>query len=322
MIKDTFPKNLTSPLTGATLVDPYQLIWIEIKDGKPIFNKSPRTYEEKEIIAYLQGNGCQIEEKEKGKYECISSGDIIDPASKLTIPKGATIILSYDAAAKDAIDKLKQKTPQTERQLPTFFRETHLAPNATTDYSFSIMILGDTGVGREALVDRYVDDTYTETYCPGFSPDFKLKTIDFNGKTIKLQIWPGNPYQHRTVDNPYFMRPHGIIFMFDLTDKQSYENITKIWIPELKHYERANDAILIGNNSDLPSKRRVFFQDAEGLAKTHNMKYIEVSARRASNVDEAFAILVEQLLLRHGLRPKETTPAAAPSASQKSCVLM
>lgn len=63
------------------------------------------------------------------------------------------------------------------------------APNATSDFFMKLILIGDSCVGKSSLLFRYSDDTFTTSYTATIASDFKAKTIELDGKRIKLQIW-------------------------------------------------------------------------------------------------------------------------------------
>lgn len=62
-------------------------------------------------------------------------------------------------------------------------------PGDSFDYLFRILIIGDSGVGKSCLLLRFSDHSYTDAYIATIGVDFKIRTIECDGKLIKLQIW-------------------------------------------------------------------------------------------------------------------------------------
>ena len=167
-------------------------------------------------------------------------------------------------------------------------------PNS--DYLFKLLLIGDSGVGKSCLLLRFADDTYTESYISTIGVDFKIRTIELDGKTIKLQIWDtAGQERFRTITSSYYRGAHGIIVVYDVTDNESFNNV-KQWLHEIDRYAcESVNKLLVGNKSDLRHLRAVETDEAMAFAEQHNLAFIETSALDASGVDTAFQRILTEI---------------------------
>jgi len=180
------------------------------------------------------------------------------------------------------------------------------------DYLFKLLLIGDSGVGKSCLLLRFADHTYTESYISTIGVDFKIRTIELDGKTIKLQIWDtAGQERFRTITSSYYRGAHGIIVVYDVTDLESFNNV-KQWLNEIDRYASENVCkLLVGNKCDLVSKKVVDFDTAKEFAEKLSIPFLETSAKAATNVEKAFLTMAAEIK-----QNMATTTAADSKAGQ------
>ncbi|CAG7854070.1 GTP-binding protein ypt1 [Serendipita indica DSM 11827] len=164
------------------------------------------------------------------------------------------------------------------------------------DYLFKLLLIGDSGVGKSCLLLRFADDTYTESYISTIGVDFKIRTIELEGKTVKLQIWDtAGQERFRTITSSYYRGAHGIIVVYDVTDTDTFTNV-KQWLQEIDRYASEGvNKLLVGNKSDLTSKKVVEYTVAKEFADQLGIPFLETSAKNATNVEQAFLTMAKQI---------------------------
>ena len=161
---------------------------------------------------------------------------------------------------------------------------------AKYDYLLKLLLIGDSGVGKSCLLLRYSDDSFTHSFITTIGIDFKIKSINYGGAKVKLQIWDtAGQERFRTITTAYYRGAMGIFLVFDVGDGESFENVHN-WMRQIE--QNAKDTvtkILLGNKCDIePSKRVVSSSAAQTLAKEAGIDYFETSAKKNIGVDEAF----------------------------------
>nr|GMC80701.1 GTP-binding protein YPTM2 [Ipomoea batatas] len=158
-----------------------------------------------------------------------------------------------------------------------------------SDYLFKLLLIGDSGVGKSCLLLRFADDSYLESYISTIGVDFKIRTVEQDGKTIKLQIWDtAGQERFRTITSSYYRGAHGIIVVYDVTDQESFNNV-KQWLSEIDRYASENvNKLLVGNKCDLTAQKVVSYETAKAFADEIGIPFMETSAKNATNVEQAF----------------------------------
>jgi len=174
--------------------------------------------------------------------------------------------------------------------------------NQEYDYLFKLLLIGDSGTGKSCLLNRFADDTYTESYISTIGVDFKIRTIELDGKTIKLQIWDtAGQERFRTITSSYYRGAHGIIIVYDITNQESFNNVIQ-WLQEIDRHAPANvNKLLVGNKNDLMKKKMVDYTTAKEFADSKGISFLETSAKNSINVEQIFVTITSEIksLLGH-----------------------
>ncbi|KAK3422457.1 hypothetical protein EUGRSUZ_G02915 [Eucalyptus grandis] len=132
------------------------------------------------------------------------------------------------------------------------------------------------------------------------SIDFKIRTIELDGKRIKLQIWDtAGQERFRTITTAYYRGAMGILLVYDVTDESSFNNIRN-WIRNIEQHASDNvNKILVGNKADMDeSKRAVPTSRGQALADEYGIKFFETSAKTNMNVEEVFFSIAKDIKQR------------------------
>ncbi|XP_062914403.1 ras-related protein Rab-19-like isoform X2 [Mobula hypostoma] len=169
------------------------------------------------------------------------------------------------------------------------------------DYLFKIVLIGDSNIGKTCVVHRFKSGVFIEKQQNTIGVDFIVKTMDIEGKKVKVWDTAGQE-RFRTITQSYYRSAHGAMIAYDITKQSSFNSVPH-WVNEIQRYGAANVVqLLIGNKADLGERREVPFEEACNVAEKFGLlAVLETSAKEAQNVDEAFQLLTRELLARNGL---------------------
>ena len=173
-----------------------------------------------------------------------------------------------------------------------------IAYNKEVDYDFlfKIVMIGDSGVGKSNLLSRFTRNEFTIECLSTIGVEFATKSVAVDSKNIKAQIWDtAGQERFCAISNVYYRRAVGALLVYDITDSQTYENVTN-WLKDLKDHADGNIVVmLVGNKSDLKHLRAVPIETAQQFAESNQMSFIETSALNSTNVEEAFTSVVKEI---------------------------
>ena len=165
------------------------------------------------------------------------------------------------------------------------------------DYLFKLLLIGNSSVGKSSLLFRFVENVWDDSFVPTIGVDFKLKTLEVNGKKVKLQIWDtAGQERFKNITASYYRGGNGVLVVYDITERESFDNLTS-WLIEIEKNANKNVyKLLIGNKCDLEDKRKVTYQEGKDFAESNGMKFIETSAKDNTKVQEAFELLTSEIM--------------------------
>jgi small GTP-binding protein len=166
---------------------------------------------------------------------------------------------------------------------------------ASPDFFFKVVIIGDAGVGKTALLSQVVDSQFDLSYTSTIGVDFKSTCLDVNGKCVKLNMWDAAGQERfRTLTSSYYRNAHGIVIVYSVNHRPSFHSI-QTWWEEIQHYAGENTVImLVGNKNDL--SREVTVKEGQALAEYIGCEFAETSAKDHTRSMQVFQKLAESIL--------------------------
>ena len=165
------------------------------------------------------------------------------------------------------------------------------------DYLIKLLVIGDSGVGKSSLLLRFADAGFTDSYISTIGVDFKIRTIEIDGKTIKLQIWDtAGQERFRTIVSSYYRGANGVILTYSTTDNDSFIHLDT-WRTECELYAPENVSIVLcGTKSDDVKNKQVSLEEGKNYAERYNYKFLETSSKSNTNVDEIFIEIAKEVM--------------------------
>lgn len=169
--------------------------------------------------------------------------------------------------------------------------------------TFKILTLGESSVGKTCILRRYVEGQFFKNQISTIGIDFKSKNLKINNHEIRLKIWDtAGEERFRNITSQYYKGAEGIILVFDLTKKESFDKIND-WIKQIKLNTQSDEIaiVLLGNKKDLVDMRVISFEEGKERAEAFGIKFFETSALDGSGIEDAFLCLSEEIMKKKNI---------------------
>ncbi|KAM7375393.1 hypothetical protein PAMA_014478 [Pampus argenteus] len=164
-----------------------------------------------------------------------------------------------------------------------------------------VILLGDGGVGKSSLMNRYVTNKFDSHLFHTIGVEFLNKELQVDGHAVTLQIWDtAGQERFRSLRTPFYRGSDCCLLTFSVDDGQSFRNLSN-WKNEFAYYADVKDPdnfpfVVLGNKLDVP-ERQVSGEDARQWCRENGgHPYFETSAKDATNVASAFEEAVRRIL--------------------------
>lgn len=179
-----------------------------------------------------------------------------------------------------------------------FSREANTVPKT------KIVVVGDAGVGKSSIVNRFCSNTFNTNIGETIGVDTRSKIIQCEDVKIRLELWDtAGQERYRSMIRSFFKNTKGVVLVFDLTSKESLDKLRE-WLVEVENdASRDVTKIILGNKSDLVAERippEIVAPSINELTLEHEniIGYSEVSALTGYNVIESFQALAQELIVK------------------------
>ncbi len=174
------------------------------------------------------------------------------------------------------------------------------------EWGLKLVILGDPAVGKTSLIDKYLTRSFKEDYQPTLGVNIIIKDISLEqvDGVVRLILWDiAGQDKYELSRNMFFQGAAGAFLVYDITRKDTFNNISNKWLKEFKQYA-LKDApfILIGNKIDMVDS--ILVNTDEGLKLSDQIDaidFIKTSAKTGEKVEIAFLTLVNRILKNYGV---------------------
>ena len=154
---------------------------------------------------------------------------------------------------------------------------------------YKLIFLGDQGVGKSCILNRFMNNTFTEEYQATIGLDFQSKNVQIDNQDIHLLLYDtAGQEKFRSLIPMYTRDANIILLVYEVTSKDSFLHLNH-WLNDLTTVKKDEVIfVVVGNKTDLEDKREVSREEGEQFAKDNDYLFAEVSAKYGEGFEDLF----------------------------------
>lgn len=162
---------------------------------------------------------------------------------------------------------------------------------------FSLMVIGDEGVGKTSIIERYVNGTFSPESRQTIGVDNYTKTKKMKKKNILIKIWDTvGQEKYAMITKSHYKIAHGIFLVCSYDNKESFNNLKK-WLEGIRENcePTKTKIIVVVNKTDIKEGRQFTLDQISIFSGKNDIEYIEISAKDNENIDEMFEKMISDV---------------------------
>ena len=154
---------------------------------------------------------------------------------------------------------------------------------------YKLIFLGDQGVGKSCILNRFMNDTFTEEYQATIGLDFQSKNVQIDNQDVHLLLYDtAGQEKFRSLIPMYTRDANIILLVYEVTSKESFLHLND-WLNDLTAVKKEDVIfVVVGNKTDLDDRREVNLEEGENFAKEKDYLFAEVSAKTGDGFSDLF----------------------------------
>ena len=169
--------------------------------------------------------------------------------------------------------------------------------DSTTEELIIIMTLGNSFVGKTSFIQRFTENEFQDNYLATVGIDSKTKIIKIKDVLYKIIFYDtAGEERYKSISPNIIKKAQGIIIMYDITNKLSFDSIPEIMKNILDNKEENFPMILTGNKIDLEQQREIAKEEGEKMAEKYGLEFFEISNKQGINIEKVGMTIINKIL--------------------------